>query len=105
MNVTTHRQSSANKDGVDTIAIFRAIGDETRLEIVRRLATSKKSVSSCDVVGSCVSLSNLSQPAASHHFAKLVAAGIVLEEKSGTQKLYNLNRPLLKRAGVDIDKL
>jgi DNA-binding transcriptional ArsR family regulator len=47
----------------------------------------------------------LSQPAMSHHFNKLVDAGVVSEEKRGTQKLYELNTALLKSIGIDVTKL
>ena len=47
----------------------------------------------------------MSQPTMSHHFNKLVEAGVVVEEKRGTQKFYALNTDLLRSVGIDIRKL
>ena len=87
------------------IEILKAIADETRLSIVRKLASSEEPVTSCDIVTSCQQLDNLSQPAASHHFSKLVNAGVISERKQGTQKVYQLRRDTLKSIGVDASTL
>ncbi len=88
-----------------TVEILKAIADETRLSIVRKLAQANEPVTSCDIVCSCKSLESLSQPAASHHFAKLVKAGVVREQKRGTQKVYSLASDVLDSIGVDVTKL
>jgi DNA-binding transcriptional ArsR family regulator len=41
----------------------------------------------------------------SHHFSKLVDAGVVIEQKKGVQKLYTLNAELLETVGVSPNKL
>lgn len=87
------------------VEVLKALADETRLSIVRKLATTNEPVTSCDIVGSCGSLSCLSQPAASHHFSKLVAAGVIREQKRGTKKVYSLARDTLASIGVDATKL
>lgn len=92
-------------DQKQSVEILKALADETRLSIVRKLALAKEPVTSCDIVGSCQQLENLSQPAASHHFAKLVKAGIVHEQKRGTQKVYELADDTLLSIGVDVSKL
>lgn len=92
-------------NNMDYVEVFRALGDETRLEVVRKLAKTSEPVSNCDIVCACSSLSSLSQPTASHHLAKLVNAGLVFEKKSGTQKIYSLNKKLFARVGLDINKL
>lgn len=84
------------------VTIFKALADKTRLDIVRKLATSRKPVSGCDIVEDC---SSLSQPAMSHHFTKLVDAGVILEQKKGTEKSYELNIEHLNSIGIDPDKL
>lgn len=88
-----------------TVEVLKALADDTRLSIVRKLAEAKEPVTSCDIVCSCKSLESLSQPAASHHFAKLVKAGVVREQKRGTQKVYELAADTLASIGVDVTKL
>ncbi len=87
------------------IEVLKALADETRLSIVRKLAEQGEPVTSCDIVASCTSLESLSQPAASHHFSKLVSAGIIREEKQGTKKVYELASDVLASIGVDATKL
>lgn len=88
-----------------TVDVLKALADETRLSIVKKLAAETDCQPSCDLVATCASKQQLSQPAMSHHFGKLVEAGVVTEEKRGTQKVYSLNRELLDRIGVDVTKL
>ena len=88
-----------------TTEILKALADDVRLGLVRKLAHSPHAVPSCDLVQSCSSFLRLSQPAISHHFKKLVDAGVVLEEKQGTQKLYAVNTELLMSVGIDVTKL
>lgn len=88
-----------------SVEVLKALADPARLDIVRKLAIKQDSVASCDVVKSCSSLSRLSQPAASHHFNKLVDAGILQELKIGTNKHYELNFTLLKDMGIDAKKI
>lgn len=84
------------------VAVFKALADKTRLDIVRKLATCTDAVSGCDIVSDCAALS---QPAMSHHFTKLVDAGVILEQKKGTEKSYELNRPLFTTLGINPEKL
>lgn len=88
-----------------TVEILKALADETRLGLVRSLVGKGEPVTSCEVVISCASFLALSQPAISHHFIKLVDAGVLREEKRGTQKAYALNRELLASVGIDATKL
>ena len=88
-----------------TVEVLKALGDDTRLSIVRKLAAADGPVTSCTIVAQCKSLESLSQPAASHHFAKLVKAGVVREQKRGTQKVYELATDTLDAIGVDVTKL
>lgn len=92
-------------NSVDKVAIYKALGDDIRLGMVKSIAASAYEVTSSQVVESCASLLNLSQPTISHHFAKLVASGVLLEQKQGSQKLYRINRQVLVSAGIDISKL
>lgn len=86
----------------NTIAILKALADKTRLDIVRTLVKDRDDTASCAEVSTC---SSLSQPAMSHHFKKLVDAGVLLERKQGTEKIYELNAPLLHHAGIYPRKL
>ncbi len=88
-----------------TVEIFKALADETRLGLVRKLVSHAEPVPSCDLVQSCAAFLKLSQPAISHHFGRLVDAGVLEEEKRGTQKCYRLNVELLRSIGIDVTKL
>lgn len=80
-----------------TVKLLKALADQTRLDIVRRLA-AEEDCSSCTKISSG---SLLSQPAMSHHFSKLVDAGIILEQKTGKEKFYTLNKELLEAKGLN----
>lgn len=84
------------------VKIFKALADPTRLELVRSLATCSTGQKSCSDLSARTSLS---QPAMSHHFNKLVQAGIVAEAKAGTAKIYKLNTELLNKIGIDLTKV
>ncbi len=90
---------------VNSIIIFKSLADETRLSIVRRLAKETQEIPSNEIVVSCATHLQLSQPAMSHHFNKLVAAGVILERKAGVTKFYLLNRELLESIGITPEKL
>ena len=84
------------------VQVFKALADPTRLKLVRQLAACPTSQKTC---GELSDKADLSQPAMSHHFIKLANAGIVTEDKVGTQKIYTLNAQLLSRLGIDVKKL
>lgn len=96
MNDTKHAQ---------TATVLKSLADETRLSIVRKLASDKCEVRSTDIINSCAEFHKLSQPAMSHHFSKLVTAGVLLERKAGVVKHYELNTQLLNETGIDPSKL
>lgn len=87
------------------VEVLKALGDETRLNIVNKLTQADDCVSSCDIVESCASFLNLSQPTMSHHFSKLVDAGVLIEEKHGTSKKYRVDSDYLQSIGVDVSKI
>ena len=64
---------------------FKALGDETRLEIVRMLAGKERCV--------CAFLSAfaMSQPAISNHLRVLREAGVVIDTREGRWIFYRLN--------------
>ncbi len=83
------------------ITILKALADPVRLGIVRGLG-SKECTRKCSELSEA---SSLSQPSMSHHFAKLIAAGVITEQKQGREKSYILNIDVLVDAGIDINKL
>lgn len=88
-----------------SVTILRALGDDVRLGMVKAVAEQRRAVSGCDIVSSCTSLTKLAQPTISHHFHKLVEAGVLIETKEGVAKQYQLDRKRLKSIGIDINKL
>ncbi len=83
------------------ITILKALADPVRLSIVRGLG-SEQCTRKCSELSEA---SSLSQPSMSHHFAKLIAAGVITEQKQGREKSYILNTDVLVDAGIDINKL
>lgn len=94
-----------NTTYVRTAEVFKSLADETRLSIVRKLASDACEVKSGEIINSCAEFHKLSQPAMSHHFGKLVSAGVLLERKAGVEKHYQLNMQLLNDVGIDATKL
>jgi len=70
---------------------FKALGDETRLTIVLRLATAPEALTVSEV-GTCCG-THLS--GVSRHLSYLERAGIVTSRKEGREVFYRLNHSLL----------
>lgn len=68
-------------------AIFYALGDPIRLQIVRNLAAEKEL--SC---GAALQIIKLPKSTLSHHFRILRDSGLVHSRKSGTQNINRLRR-------------
>lgn len=84
----------------DITKIFKALSDETRLAIVSHIAKEKEIA--------CQELLRqfpLSQPTMSHHFNKLVKAGVLNNRKDGVLWYYTLNKDYLHALGICIEKL
>lgn len=92
-------------NNIDTVTALKSLADSTRISIVRQLASEGCEVSSSKIVNDCALSLSLSQPTMSHHFTKLVQAGVLSERKSGTEKLYVLNKDQLLSIGIDVNKL
>ena len=90
---------------LQSIQILKALADDVRLSVVRHIAKQSGLVASCDVVQSCSSLMELSQPTMSHHLKRLVEAGVLIVEKKKTENFYRVNRQLCEQHGVDIDRV
>jgi DNA-binding transcriptional ArsR family regulator len=79
--VTVRRQQSN--------AVFRAIADPTRREILRLLRDGRRTV------GEIAANFRTSRPAISKHLRLLRTAGLVVSHKDGTARMCNLNaKPL-----------
>lgn len=68
--------------------IFKALGDETRMEIVGLLAKAGGEMCVCEIEPRF----ELSQPTISHHLRLLREAGVVTSERRGTWVYYALDR-------------
>ncbi|HVZ12203.1 MAG TPA: metalloregulator ArsR/SmtB family transcription factor [Patescibacteria group bacterium] len=83
-----------------TLKIFKALSDETRLQIVRDLMNGHSGV--CPEIQKSISKS---QPTLSHHIGKLVEADVLIESKTGVNCHYKVNTKFLKDQGIDIKKV
>lgn len=73
----------------DRVQLLKTIADETRLRILGLIADQPRSGKQlADALG-------LTAPTISHHMRKLMAAGIVSEERDAQRHLYSLNNQLL----------
>lgn len=80
--------------------VFKALADTTRIEILKHVMAEKEIA--------CQELMKrfpLSQPTMSHHFNKLVDAGVLNNRKEGVLWFYTLNHKYLKTLGIDIKKI
>ena len=72
------------------VAVFRALGDPTRLQMVCILLAEGDAICACGFTRAF----GVSQPTVSHHLAKLRAAGLVEAEHRGIWTYYALRRGL-----------
>lgn len=90
-------------DRNQSVEILKALADEHRLAIVRKIAKDTTPTPGCELSSACSQ--QLSQPTMSHHVNKLVEAGVLRVEKHGTKKVYSLECDTLEGIGIDITKL
>ena len=69
------------------VAVFRALGDPTRLEVFRAIAGHGEPICVCDLVDRF----DVSQPTISHHLKVLREAGLVTFEKRGVWAHYEVD--------------
>lgn len=90
------------KRGAELVAVFKALGDPTRLKILELLRS--RGQSSCDLIGPderglCAcdieAAVGLSQAAVSHHMDLLRRSGLVDGEKRGRWMFYRRNEVAL----------
>ena len=80
--------------------IFKALADDTRIDILRHVI--KEEETACQEL---MKRFPLSQPTMSHHFNKLVNAGILNNRRDGVLWFYTLNAQFLSKIGLDIAKI
>jgi ArsR family transcriptional regulator len=74
------------------VRLFQALGDPSRLAILRQLAASA-GVCACDFTDCC----DVAQPTVSHHLKVLREAGWVRSERQGSNIYYYLRTEAIER--------
>ncbi len=74
-------------------ALFKALADPTRVEIVALLAEAREPLCACDIEGHF----ELAQATVSHHLKILREAGVLTSERHGTWIYYSLEPTALER--------
>lgn len=78
--------------------LFKALGEPTRLKIIRLLATRELCV--CDLE----EIMQFSQPRISQHLKVLKYSGLVNERKEGQRTICSLNKELLNKTIKDFEE-
>ena len=91
--------TTADRDRL--VAVFRALGDPTRLEIFRLIAAQPAPICVCDVVDRF----QLSQPTISHHLKVLREAGLLTVSRRGVWAYYAADRGGLDLLRASLDDL
>jgi ArsR family transcriptional regulator len=81
------------------VAVFKALGDSTRLQIFSLIAVRPEPICVCDIV----SRFELRQPTISHHLKVLRDAGLVTVTRRGTWSYYAVGARGLKAARAALD--
>jgi ArsR family transcriptional regulator, arsenate/arsenite/antimonite-responsive transcriptional repressor len=74
----------------DLAALFRALADPTRVQMLHLLKVATEPICVCDFTAAF----DLGQPTVSHHLAKLKEAGLVTSFKRGVWSFYMLRPDL-----------
>ncbi len=82
------------KDTKPYTALFKALADETRLEILGLLAAAGTELCVCEIEEH---VKHLSQPTISHHLRQLREAGLVTAERRATWVHYALDQTTIAR--------
>jgi ArsR family transcriptional regulator len=79
--------------------IFKSLSDPNRLEIC--LYLHQHGEQPCAEV---LKEFKLAQPTMSHHFAKLIQAGVVIKRKEHLNNFYSLNYETLQKSGINFER-
>jgi ArsR family transcriptional regulator len=82
------------KDTRPYAGLFKALADETRLEILGLLASAGTELCVCEIEEH---VKHLSQPTISHHLRQLREAGLVNAERRATWVYYALDQATIAR--------
>ena len=82
-------------------AVFKALADPTRVQMVHMLKAATEPICVCDFTAAF----DLGQPTVSHHLAKLKAAGLVDSFKRGVWAFYRLRSDLPRAARAALDAI
>src|ERR1035441_4173598 len=88
-------------DAEECAAVFRALGDTTRLQMIHMLAEAPEPVCVCDFTAAF----DLGQPTISHHLAKLREAGLIISTRRGIWTFHPLNPGLSAAAPEEVAHL
>jgi ArsR family transcriptional regulator len=80
---------------------LKALGDPTRLKILRQLLRAREPVCVCEISA----VHELSQPTISHHLKLLREAGLIRGQRRGTWVYYRPNRYALSELGSALTRL
>jgi DNA-binding transcriptional ArsR family regulator len=80
-----------------TIDRWAALGDPTRRTIFARLAAEPSAV------GELADTLPVSRPAVSQHLRILKDAGLVIDERSGTRRIYRVDQSGLRQLRAELD--
>lgn len=78
---------------LDKVKVFRALGDETRIRMVRLLRDAGGEMACSALVDAC----GISRPASSYHYKELEGAGIIRRRREGQCVTVTLNKGLLEQ--------
>jgi ArsR family transcriptional regulator len=83
------------------VAVFRALGDPTRLDVYRLIAAQPEPLCVCDIVARF----EVSQPTISHHLRILREAGLVTVSRRGVWAYYAATPAGLEMARAALETL
>ena len=69
------------------LAIFKALADETRLDVFRLIAAQDEEICACDIVDRF----DVSQPTIAHHLKVLRNAGLITVSRRGVWAYYAID--------------
>ena len=88
-----HAPNITDEHAANLVAVFKALADPSRVQIVNMLANASDPVCVCDFMPQL----GLSQGTVSFHLKKLLDVGLLTREQRGTWAYYSLNREGLDR--------
>ena len=85
----------SEQERTQLVSVFHALGDPTRLEIFRLIATQVDPICVCDITARF----DVTQPTISHHLKVLREAGLVTVSRRGIWAYYSANKDCLGEVG------